>query len=234
MYDLDGNLLTASFIDTNGHGNGTGIAFDAAPTSSCRTSSTTRSRKWDRGRPVHSSRASRSRVRTTRWRDLSVDFARAWRHLRRGRASRPASRPGSPEPETYVADGRRAGRARAGSRGAASKRFRLPKGSASANSLARRGLFFVSRESTAEPTRSGLSHRVIPWNRGDLKVASWEESHGRIRMRCILPSRRHPTRNRSNNTKRCSHGAFRNGSAWAPPRSACWELPSSYAWPVSR
>jgi hypothetical protein len=28
VYDLDGNLITASFIDTNGHGNGTGIAFD--------------------------------------------------------------------------------------------------------------------------------------------------------------------------------------------------------------
>jgi hypothetical protein len=28
IYDLDGNLLTANFIDTTGHGNGTGIAFD--------------------------------------------------------------------------------------------------------------------------------------------------------------------------------------------------------------
>jgi hypothetical protein len=28
VYDLDGNLLTPSFIDTTGHGNGTGIAFN--------------------------------------------------------------------------------------------------------------------------------------------------------------------------------------------------------------
>jgi hypothetical protein len=28
VYDLDGNLLQAALIDTNGHGNGTGIAFD--------------------------------------------------------------------------------------------------------------------------------------------------------------------------------------------------------------
>jgi hypothetical protein len=28
VYDTDGNLLTADFIDTGGHGNGTGIAFD--------------------------------------------------------------------------------------------------------------------------------------------------------------------------------------------------------------
>lgn len=28
VYDLDGNLLTANFIDTTGHGYGTGIAFD--------------------------------------------------------------------------------------------------------------------------------------------------------------------------------------------------------------
>lgn len=28
VYDTDGNLLTANFIDTTGHGNGTGIAFD--------------------------------------------------------------------------------------------------------------------------------------------------------------------------------------------------------------
>jgi glutamine cyclotransferase len=28
IYDLNGNLLTATFINTNGHGNGTGIAFD--------------------------------------------------------------------------------------------------------------------------------------------------------------------------------------------------------------
>ena len=28
IYDLNGNLLTANFIDTNGHGNGTGIAYD--------------------------------------------------------------------------------------------------------------------------------------------------------------------------------------------------------------
>ena len=28
VYDTDGNLLQASFIDTTGHGNGTGIAFD--------------------------------------------------------------------------------------------------------------------------------------------------------------------------------------------------------------
>lgn len=28
IYDLNGNLLQAAFIDTNGHGNGTGIAFD--------------------------------------------------------------------------------------------------------------------------------------------------------------------------------------------------------------
>src|SRR6202035_2908168 len=28
IYDLSGNLVTANFIDTNGHGNGTGIAFD--------------------------------------------------------------------------------------------------------------------------------------------------------------------------------------------------------------
>ena len=28
IYDLSGNLITANFIDTNGHGNGTGIAFD--------------------------------------------------------------------------------------------------------------------------------------------------------------------------------------------------------------
>jgi PEP-CTERM motif len=28
IYDLDGNVLQANFINTNGHGNGTGIAFD--------------------------------------------------------------------------------------------------------------------------------------------------------------------------------------------------------------
>lgn len=28
IYDTDGNLLTKDFIDTNGHGNGTGIAYD--------------------------------------------------------------------------------------------------------------------------------------------------------------------------------------------------------------
>lgn len=28
VYDLDGNLLTENFINTNGHGNGTGIAYD--------------------------------------------------------------------------------------------------------------------------------------------------------------------------------------------------------------
>lgn len=30
VYDLDGNVLTANFINTNGHGNGTGIAFDGS------------------------------------------------------------------------------------------------------------------------------------------------------------------------------------------------------------
>ena len=30
VYDTDGNLLTANFIDTTGHGNGTGIAYDGA------------------------------------------------------------------------------------------------------------------------------------------------------------------------------------------------------------
>jgi hypothetical protein len=28
IYDLDGNVLQLAFINTNGHGNGTGIAFD--------------------------------------------------------------------------------------------------------------------------------------------------------------------------------------------------------------
>lgn len=30
VYDTDGNLLTENFIDTTGHGNGTGIAYDGA------------------------------------------------------------------------------------------------------------------------------------------------------------------------------------------------------------
>lgn len=99
IYDLDGNLLTSSFIDTNGHGNGTGIAFDGTDffVSDIFNNSIT---KWDGTTGAFISRitleGSHSSVE-----DLSVDFAGRGDTCG-GPGQPPCITPGIPEPETYA------------------------------------------------------------------------------------------------------------------------------------
>jgi hypothetical protein len=99
VYDLDGNLLTPAFIDTTGHGNGTGIAFDGTNffVSNIFNNEIT---KWS---GVDGSFLGAITLEGSHFgvEDLSVDFA--------GRVDTcggpnqpPCITPGIPEPETYA------------------------------------------------------------------------------------------------------------------------------------
>jgi hypothetical protein len=99
VYDLNGSLLQAAFINTNGHGNGTGIAFDGT---NFYVSDIFNNRisKWDgtTGSFIDSITLGGNHQAIE---DLSVDFA--------GRVDTcggpnqpPCDIPGVPEPETYA------------------------------------------------------------------------------------------------------------------------------------
>ena len=99
IYDLDGNLLQANFINTNGHGNGTGIAFDGTNFLISDILNNKIS-KWDgaTGSFLSSITLAGSHQSIE---DLSVDFA--------GRVDTcggpnqpPCNVPGIPEPSTYA------------------------------------------------------------------------------------------------------------------------------------
>lgn len=99
VYDLNGSLLQAAFINTNGHGNGTGIAFDGTNFYVSDIFNNTIS-KWDgtTGSFIDSITLGGNHQAIE---DLSVDFA--------GRVDTcggpnqpPCDIPGVPEPETYA------------------------------------------------------------------------------------------------------------------------------------